>query len=125
MVVPSTWKLSRDWTSVKTNQGTRIVFPESSAPSAETRLREVERNVWRIRLGWSHEALKQAAFEMTSWYMSQVGKSIFTKKNLPKNLNDMTPEEAGNNSIKEALYFITDSESKVSERPNSLGRQAI
>jgi hypothetical protein len=116
MVVPSTWRLSRAWTSVKTKRGTRIEFPDSSAPSAETRVQEVKTDVWRITLGWSHEALKQAGFEMTFWYMAQVGKNIFTKKNLPKEWNYMTPDEAGNNSIKEALFFITDSESRVSER---------
>lgn len=116
MVVPSTWRLSRDWTSVKTKHGTRIVFPEQSAPSVETRVQKVTQDVWRITLGWSHEALKQAGFEMTLWYMSQVGKSIFRKKNLPRSWNYMTPEQAGNNAIKESLFFITDSESRVSER---------
>jgi hypothetical protein len=116
MVAPSTWRLSREWTSVKTKQGTKIVFPENSVPSVNIRLQEVQQDVWRITLGWSHEALKQAGFEMTFWYMSQVGKNIFTKKKLPKTWNYMTPEQAGNNAIKEALFFITDSESKVSER---------
>jgi hypothetical protein len=48
--------------------------------------------------------------------MSQIGRSIFTKKNMPKAVSYMTPEEAGNNSIKEMLFHITDSESRISER---------
>jgi hypothetical protein len=116
MVVPSRWKLSRNWTTVKTKRGFRIVFPEKSVPLVDTSVQEVDQDVWRITLGWSHEALKQAGFEMTFWYMSQVGKSIFSKKALPKSWNYMTPEQAGNNAIKEALFFITDAESRVSER---------
>lgn len=116
MVLPSTWNLSREWRSEKIKQGIRISLPEPSNPSVETQVQEIEHNVWRITLAWSQEALTQAAFQMTFWYMSQVGRRIFTKKNMPKTWTYMTPEEAGNNSIKELLFHITDSESRISER---------
>ncbi|HEV7377899.1 MAG TPA: hypothetical protein VGN95_24670 [Pyrinomonadaceae bacterium] len=115
MVVPSTWKLSREWRSEKTKKGIRIVLPEPSIPSVETQVRELECNVWKITLAWSKEALNQAAFQMTFWYMSQVGRRIFTKKNMPETWRYMTPEEAGNNAIKQMLFFITDSESRISK----------
>jgi hypothetical protein len=116
LVLPSTWGLSREWRGEKTERGIRIVLPEPSHPSAEAQVQKLERNVWKVTLAWSQEALNQAAFQMTFWYMSQVGRKIFTKKNMPKAWSYMTPEEAGNNAIKEMLYYITDSRSRISER---------
>lgn len=116
IVLPSTWSLSREWHGEKTKQGIKIVLPKPSDPSVQTQVQELEPNVWKITLAWSQEALNQAAFQMTFWYMSQVGRRIFTKKNMPEAWAYMTPEEAGNNSIKENLYYITDSDCKISKR---------
>ena len=44
---------------------------------------------------------------MTFWYMSQVGRDVFTKKDMPKAWDYMTPEDAGYNAIKQALFFIS------------------
>ena len=106
IVVPSTWKLSREWYNVKTNGGRKIVLPEPSEPPIQTRVEKLQPNLWRIKLAWSQELLNQAAYEMTFWYMSQVGKHIYTKKCLPKGWEYMTPEEAGYNAIKMMLYYI-------------------
>jgi hypothetical protein len=106
MVVPSTWKLSREWHSVKTNRGRKIVLPEPSEPQIQTRVEEMQPNFWKIILAWSQESLNQAAYEMTFWYMSQVGKHIYAEKSLPKRWEYMTPEEAGYNAIKMMLYYI-------------------
>jgi hypothetical protein len=57
-------------------------------------------------LAWSQEALEQAAYEMVFWYMSEVGKSVFSEFPLPKAWYHMTPQEAGRNAIKEALYHL-------------------
>lgn len=116
IVLPSTWTLSREWRGEKTRRGIRIVLPQPSNPSRETQVQELEHNVWKVTLAWSQEVLNQAAFQMTFWYMSQVGRRIFTKKNMPAAWSYMTPEEAGNNAIKEMLFYLTDSQSKVSER---------
>jgi hypothetical protein len=106
MVLPSTWKLSREWHSVKANGAREIVFPVPSEPPRQTQVEAVEPGLWKITLAWSQEALNQAAYEMTFWYMSQVGRHIFTQKNLPKEWADMTSEEAGYNAIKMMLYYI-------------------
>jgi len=66
----------------------------------------VKPDLWKITLAWSQEALNQAAYEMTFWYMSQVGRHIYTKRDLPKEWDYMTPEEAGYNAIKMMLYYI-------------------
>jgi hypothetical protein len=106
MIIPSSWKVNRQFKWKEKESSRRMVFPEPDFPKEETRIEEVETNTWKIKLNWSKEALEQAAFEMTSWYMSQVGKSVYNKKNLPKNWEEMSPEEAGYNSIKEKLYYI-------------------
>jgi hypothetical protein len=107
MVLPSTWRLSREWRLVKTDEGSEeMVFPEPCEPPRQTQIEEMGPGLWKITLAWSQEALNQAAYEMTFWYMSQVGRHIYTKKNLPKEWAEMTPEEAGYNAIKMMLYYI-------------------
>ena len=106
MVFPSTWKLSREWHGVKTDGATEIATPEPSEPPIQTQVTAVKPDLWKITLAWSQEALNQAAYEMTFWYMSQVGRHIYTKRDLPKEWDYMTPEEAGYNAIKMMLYYI-------------------
>jgi hypothetical protein len=106
MVIPSTWKISREWSRKDTETGWELVFPDSPEPPLPTRFEEIQPNQWLITLDWSKEALEQAAYEMTFWYMSQVGKVIYAKKPLPKEWKGMTPEEAGFNSIKMMLYYL-------------------
>ena len=106
MVMPSTWKLSREWRSVENDNGRVIRLPEPSEPPVRTRVEELEPNVWKITLAWSQEALSQAAYEMTFWYMSQVGRHVYAEKNMPEGWEYMTPEEAGYNAIKMMLYYI-------------------
>src|SRR5215213_5272137 len=106
MILPSTWKISREWRIVKTDRGSTLVFPEPSDPPTKTKVQEIESDLWKITLAWSQEVLSEAAFEMTFWYMSQVGRNVYSKKEMPKTWSYMTPEEAGYNAIKQALFFI-------------------
>ena len=106
MVLPLTWKLSREWCSVKTDRGRTMVFPEPSEPPIQTHLAELKPNFWKITLAWSQEALNQAAYEMTFWYMSQVGRHVYTRNKLPRGWEYMIPEQAGYNAIKMMLYYI-------------------
>lgn len=106
MVLPSTWKLSREWRWVKTNEATEMIFPEPSEPPRPTQIEALEPCLWKITLAWSQETLNQAAYEMTFWYMSQVGQHIYGQKSLPKGWQEMAPEEAGYNAIKMMLYYI-------------------
>lgn len=106
IVMPSDWKLSREWHTVKTERGHAIVPGGPNVPPLQTRTEEILRNYWKITLAWSQEAIEQAAYEMTFWYMAQVGKSIYATKPLPKGWEYMTSEEAGYNAIKEKLYYI-------------------
>jgi hypothetical protein len=82
------------------------MLPEPSEPPVRTRVEELEPNLWKITLAWSQEALNQAAYEMTFWYMSQAGRHVYKDKNMPKDWEYMTSEEAGYNAIKMMLYYI-------------------
>ena len=108
VVFPSIWNLSRKWHSVKIGKGKEkmFVFPESPEPPMQTQVEQLGAADWKITLAWSQEALNQAAYEMTFWYMSQVGRHVYTKKHLPRGWKLMTPEQAGCNSIKMMLYYI-------------------
>jgi hypothetical protein len=106
LVIPSNWKLSREWTSIKTDGGREILFPATSPPFTENRIEKLGSNVWKITLKWSQEALAEAAYEMTFWYMSQVGTHVYREKSLPKGWGYMTSEQAGHNAIKMMLYYV-------------------
>jgi len=106
IVVPSTWKLSREWSSIKKDQGRKIVLSEPSELPFLTQIEQLKLDLWKIKLAWSQDALNQAAYEMTFWYMSQVGKHIYVNKTLPKEWENMSAEEAGYNSIKMMLYYF-------------------
>ena len=92
--------------SIENDNGRAIRLPGPSEPPVRTRVEESEPNAWKITLAWSQEALNQAAYEMTFWYMSQVGRHVYAEKNMPKGWEYMTPEEAGYNAIKMMLYYI-------------------
>jgi hypothetical protein len=125
VVKPSAWKLSRKWHRVKIAEGhkiqpfeharylhnargvtNKIVSPQRFVPPIQTQVKELEPDLWEVTLAWSVEALSQAAYEMTFWYMSQVGSHVYTKKRLPKGWKYMTAEQAGYNAIKNMLYYI-------------------
>ena len=105
-VIPSSWKLSREWRSENTEHGRAFIFPEPQKPDVKDSYEKMDSKRWNIRMAWSQEALSQAAYEMTFWYMSQVGKAIYSQKALPKGWEYMTPEEAGLNAIKQMLYLL-------------------
>ena len=107
LVVPSTWKLEPPGRSIRIDDKTRMISrPVVSAPRAETRIEQFGPDSWKITLAWSHEALSEAALEMTFWYMAQVGTHVFANQPLPAGLASRTPESAAQNLIKYRLYVI-------------------
>jgi hypothetical protein len=102
MVIPSSWKINREYSW----QENKMVSPEADKPLKATSFNKIENNVYQIVLDWSQEALEQAAYEMTYNYMAEVGRVVYESKELPKGWEGMSPEEAGYNSIKEKLYYI-------------------
>ena len=53
---------------------------------------------------WSKEALAEAAYEMTFWYMGKVGEIVYSKS-VPKDWEEMTPPDSGRNAAKMMLYY--------------------
>ncbi len=58
----------------------------------------------RRRLRWSKDALVNAAYEITNWYLGILGENIYSD-NLPPEWKGMTPAEAGRNAVKMMLYY--------------------
>lgn len=106
LVMPGRWKLSREWAVTENERGCRLLFSPPRRPSVLTSTRQMEAGLWDVTLNWSVEALAQAAYEMTFWYMSEVGKQVFDSSTLPPAWSYMEPDEAGRNSIKQMLYLM-------------------
>jgi hypothetical protein len=106
MVQPSDWKLPRTFWFENTERG-RTLHVEKATPSNEDSLpSDLNHSPLGIKLKWSKEAIAQAAYEMTFWYMEEVGKIIYSDKNeMPKDWRHMTPAEAGRNAVKMMLYY--------------------
>jgi len=105
-VQPSDWKLPRRFHFEKTERGRIIYMDDAIPPSDEDVIANLDAGRWHISLKWSMEAIAQAAYEMTFWYMEQVGESIYADpKRLPKSWKEMTPAQAGRNAIKMVLYY--------------------
>ena len=102
-VVPSTWKLPRTFWFKKLETG-RALHVEQAKPNRVDEITHVGENEWRITLKWSMEALANAAFEMTFWYMGKVGEIIYGKST-PKSWEEMKPSDAGRNAAKMMLYY--------------------
>jgi hypothetical protein len=82
-----------------------LVSVDSAAPSGqEDQTVPTARNAWRIVLKWSKEALAQAAYDMTFWYMEKVGEFVY-RGGVPREWPEMTPAEAGRNGVKMMLYY--------------------
>jgi len=103
-VLPSDWKLPRSFRFEKTKRGRLLHVDRAEPPRAGDEIKRASADEWRITLRWSKEALAEAAYEMTFWYMAKVGEIIYSKSR-PKGWEEMTPAEAGRNAAKMMLYY--------------------
>lgn len=100
----SAWKLPRGF-SFDDASGRSLLLVEEPAIQDQADVIEPKgRDRWRITLRWSHEALAAAAYGVTFWYMEEVGAVIFADEGA-RPWPEMTPEEAGCNAAKQALYY--------------------
>ena len=103
-VLPSNWKLPRSFRFEDTKSG-RFLQMEGGKPQREDdEIAQIGDNEWLVTLRWSKEAIAEAAYEMTFWYMEKVGEVIYSN-NMPKVWKKMTPAEAGRNAAKMMLYY--------------------
>jgi hypothetical protein len=105
-ILPDNWPVNRNWRFEAEGDKRVLVLPEPDSPAAPDSIERIGEKVWRITLAWSVEALEQAAYEMTYWYMSEIGEYIYSRKQLPEDWVEMTPAEAGYNAIRMMLYYV-------------------
>jgi len=103
-VLPSNWKLPRSF-RFEDLEGARLLHVDpGEPPRTDDETTQIGDNEWRITLRWSKEALAEAAYEMTFWYMGKIGEVIYSKS-VPKGRKEMTPADAGRNAAKMMLYY--------------------
>lgn len=103
-VLPGHWPLPR---GLRWRQEGKVRVPEvvqGSPPNPADEIIRVSDTEWRVELRWSKEALAAAAYEMTFWFMSKIGETIY-QNGVPPEWSEMTLAEAGRNAAKEKLYY--------------------
>jgi hypothetical protein len=103
-VQPSDWKIPRAQWFEKMEKNDQLVIDTLEPPSSQDQIIRLDDVHWHISLRWSKEAIAEAAYEMTFWYMEKVGEVIF-KTDMPEAWTGMTPAEAGRNAVKMMLYY--------------------
>jgi hypothetical protein len=103
-VLPADWLLPRTFHYNKSQNGSMLHMDATKPPFQDDTFAWISNDKWRIILRWSKEALAEAAYEMTFWYMSKVGEVIFSQ-GVPSYWKEMGPAEAGRNAVKSALYY--------------------
>ena len=103
-VVPSDWKLPRAFRYQASESGRVLHVEPGEPPRKDDEITQTADSEWQITLRWSKEALAEAAYEMTFWYMEKIGEVIYTES-VPEGWEQITPAEAGRNAAKMMLYY--------------------
>lgn len=103
-VQPSEWKLPRGFHFETRDKRKYLQIDSPPTPKGIFNLSNKGDDAWHISLGWSQEAIAEAAYGMTFWYMERVGEAIFSESR-PKGWEEMSPAEAGQNAAKMMLYY--------------------
>jgi len=104
-VAPARWALPRTF-RFEERRGSRFLHVEPGTPpepaDSVARTGDME---WRVVLRWSKEALDEAAYGMTFWYMEKVGEALYSDGGVPDEWKEMTPAQAGCNAAEMVLYY--------------------
>ena len=95
-MLPSNWKLPRTFRFEGSEHGRMLHVDAGKPPQKDDEITQIGDNEWRITLRWSKEALAEAAYEMTFWYMGKVGELVYSESS-PKGWEEMTAPDAGRN----------------------------
>ncbi len=104
-VLPSNWKLPRSFRFENSESGRLLRVDPGEPPRKDDEITQVGDDEWRITLRWSKEALAEAVYKMPLWYLEKIGEVVYSKS-VPKDWKEMTPQEAGRNAAKMALYYV-------------------
>jgi hypothetical protein len=103
-VRPSTWKLTRKYSFERDGTGTdQLIMETQIIPAEINRTHESVPNEFSIRLGWSYDALRAAAFTIAHRYMRIVGLAL-SDDPAGGIRTDLAPEEAGENDFLAQLH---------------------
>ena len=103
IVIPETWKLSREFYFTGVNNN-KVQTKLEKFPKSKNSISQSNKKNWLIKLAWSREALAQIAYEFTFWYLGKIGEKIFSD-NLSSEWSNMSPFQASRNSAKMMLYY--------------------
>lgn len=81
-----------------------LVVPSRRERPSMLAWRKLSRDTFLATLPHTSDFLAAAAYEMTVWFIEQLGCRVF--RSVPSPWPEMTPEEAGVNAVKQALYYI-------------------
>jgi hypothetical protein len=105
-VQPADWRLRRFFCFRKHGDSRRLHVSPAVPPNGWDKIEQIGPQDWRITLRWSKEALAEAAYEMTFWYMGKFGEALYSDPEVkPKEWAEMTPTQAGRNAAKMMLYY--------------------
>lgn len=105
-VQPADWLLPRSFRFRKYGDSRRLYISSAVPPLGSDKPKQTSPHSWRITLRWSKEALAEAAYEMTFWYMAMVGEALYSGTEAkPREWAEMTASQAGRNAAKMMLYY--------------------
>lgn len=100
--VPDAWRLPRSFRLVPVPGGERLELEDPTPRHREDQIEKLPGGSHKVTLRWSVEALAAAAYEMTFWYMGQLG-TVLYRDGVPPEWSSMTPEQAGRNNADQML----------------------
>lgn len=104
-VVPDTWKLPRRFWFETEGDSSFLHVEPPAPPAGDDRVERLGPREWLVTLRWSQEALAEAAYAMTFWYMGELGRLLYAEHGVPGEWSEMKPEEAGQNAVTMMLYY--------------------
>lgn len=105
-IVPDTWELPRSFRFEDAGDGRALQVDEGRPRRGDDDIARIGEDEWTITLRWSREAIAEAAYEMTFWYMGKIGEVVFRDKNTGESASDdEKAHEAGRNAAKMMLYY--------------------
>jgi hypothetical protein len=103
-VTPSAWPLPRTF-RFENEADRRILRADPpSPPDASDQVVEIEPGRWQVTLRWSAEALASVAYDVTMWYLGQVGCRVYAHDR-PKNWQGEPEDWIGPNALKMMLHY--------------------
>ncbi|MFC1604400.1 hypothetical protein ACFL5F_05160 [Planctomycetota bacterium] len=103
-ILPARWLLPRTFRFKLKGENRVLSVDEGRPQDSEDKITRVADDHWRVILRWSKEAIAEAAYELTFWYMEKVGEVIYAS-GVPQEWAEMSLAEAGRNAAKMMLYY--------------------